>query len=174
MQSRTSLAAVLASAALIMSAGCNKDLLSKPEEMAGPLIPLRNCCAEETSAPDVAAKIAKPADFDFFASQAVYIGDKRDYRYVHVREITSPWGFLGERDYKIPASSDAMRHPMPLTNDASRWENVAWLDADGLPGVTQDPSLHMQPTFPIGAPKANTQPAASIGVPATQPAMGPG
>jgi hypothetical protein len=71
------------------------------------------------------------------------------------------WGFLGECDYAIPESQWPMEHPMPFTEDATKWRDVTWLDGGDAPvSVAQNPFLFTTPSFPVGAP-------------ATKPAMVP-
>ena len=104
----------------------------------------------------MADTVDKPAEVKFFGDQAVYMGDRDDYRYVHVRDMFDYWGFLGEPVMRIAKSDWPMEHPMPLTMDASRWVDVSWMNGDAPPGVMRNAFLHITPAFPLGAP-AGTQ-----------------
>ena len=124
------------------------------------LVILASCfvsgCARDISRDQFAQKIGQPGDIQFFGDRAVYMGDQDGYRYVHVRDLFDFWGFMGECDYKVAESEWPMKHPMPLTCDATRWQNVEWMNGDAPAGVPQSAFLRMTPAFPLGAPK--TQP----------------
>ncbi|HWE02385.1 MAG TPA: hypothetical protein VG326_08225 [Tepidisphaeraceae bacterium] len=123
-------------------------------------------CTQSISADQLAQKVDKPADVQFFGDRAVYMGDKDGYRYVHVRDLFDKWTWLGECTYKIPDSEWPMQHPMPLTNDAEQWKDVEWLNGDAPPDVAQVSDLYITPAFPEGAPK--TQPVTLPSMPPPQ------
>jgi len=114
-------------------------------------------CTQEISRDQLAAKVGRPCDVQFFGDHAMYMGDADGYRYVHVHDLFSCLTFLGEREYKIPESQWPMQHPMPLTDNANFWQDVQWMNGDAPPGIPQSVFLTMTPTFPLGAPK--TQPS---------------
>src|ERR1700689_4660450 len=122
-------------------------------------------CTQDLSRDQLAQKVGQPSDIHFFGDEAVYMGDQDGYRHVHVRELFGGWNFLGECDYKVPASEWPMEHPMPLTEDASKWQNVSWMNGDAPAGVAQNVFLEITPPFPLGAPK--TQPATKPAHPAS-------
>jgi hypothetical protein len=130
-------------------------------------------CAEDISAKQLAQKVGQPADVPFFGDQAMYMGDSDGYRYVHLRDLFDDHNMIGERDYRVPASQWPMKHPMPLTEDASKWQNVTWMNGDGLPGVEQHPFLHITTTYPLGAPQTQpaTAPATSTKPPEPRPSL---
>lgn len=114
-------------------------------------------CAQEISSDQLASKIGRPHDVNFFGDQAVYMGDRDGYRYVHLRDMFDFWGFLGECDYKVRESQWPMKNPMRLTGNASKWRDVTWLDGNAPEGVPQNVFLTISPSYPEGTPK--TQPA---------------
>ncbi|HET6246463.1 MAG TPA: hypothetical protein VFE47_02100 [Tepidisphaeraceae bacterium] len=136
----------------LLAAGCESPWPTV-EPVADALIPPTNPWACEMSRKDLADTVGKPADINFFGDQAEYMGDHDGNRYVHVRDMSDFWGFLGECVYTVPAKDWPMAHPMPLTVDATQWQDVTWMGGDGPQGVGQNGFLHITPSFPLGAPK---------------------
>lgn len=109
-------------------------------------------CAQDLSRDQLAQTIGQPHDFPVFGNHAVYMGDEGGYRYVHVRDINGFWNFVGECDFKVPASQWPMEHPMPLTDDAAQWRNVEWMNGDAPQGIGQNAFLSITPASPLGVP----------------------
>jgi hypothetical protein len=147
---------LFAASLALFGTGCETPWYSM-EPVADSLIPPTNPFPQQSDVKSRADTVGKPADVHFFGDHAVYMGDKDGYRYVHVRDIFEFWGFLGECDYLIPENDWPMKHPMPLTTDATLWQDVTWLNGDGPKDIPQDAFLHITPAFPLGAPA--TQPA---------------
>lgn len=126
-------------------------------------------CTPEISHQQLADKVGKPDDVQFFANRALYLGDKDGYRYVHVRDLFSCGTFLGEGTYKVPQSQWPMSHPMPLTSNAQLWQDVQWMGGEAPQDVPQSGFLALTPSFPEGAPAMPTPPGTQMSMPGTGP-----
>ena len=154
---------VLISLGLLLGAAGCESYWTYTEPVADTVIPPRNPFSLDTSRQALADRVGQPHDVTFFGDQAVYMGDKDGYRYVHVRNLFGIAQYFGECDYKVPESQWPMQNPMPLTEDASKWQNVSWLNGDAPAGVAQNAFLQITPSFPLGTPqtKPSTAPTSS-------------
>jgi len=85
-------------------------------------------CAQTTSRQSLTDHMLR-MQHDQFPDEAVYMGDADGYHYFKLRSIYS---YLGDRDYKVPASDWNLPATFALTDDASRWQSVYWVDLDVL------------------------------------------
>jgi len=104
-----------------------------------------------------------------FPDEAVYMGDSEGYHYFKLRSIYS---YLGDRDYKIPASDWNLPRTFALTDDASRWQSVYWVDMDLLKQSRYGYALR-KPSEPVTAGENIPFRMPDLSQPQTLPATSP-
>src|SRR3954468_8520962 len=81
-------------------------------------------CAQTTTRQSLTDHLLRMQHHDF-PDEAVYMGDCEGYHYFKLRSIYS---YLGDRDYKVADSDWKLPTTFALTDDASRWQSVYWVD----------------------------------------------
>lgn len=62
-----------------------------------------------------------------FPEDALYMGDADGDHHFKLRSIYS---WVGDREFTVPASRWELPVTFPLTDDASKWQSVSWVDRE--------------------------------------------